>query len=129
MALLMFIYMICALRTNAIFLIIFTLLVPCFSLLAAAYWRMAQGDIVFGNRLSIVSGLLISNSSNPSVRDVVLTRKYLGCWCLTFRGHNAGLLPIRCTAVRFCGTAVVRTCWGLGQVLGPQEECVSLFGS
>jgi hypothetical protein len=55
MALLMLIYAICAIRTNVIFLIIFTALVFFFSLLAAAYWRMALGDILTGNRLSVVS--------------------------------------------------------------------------
>ncbi|PIG84798.1 hypothetical protein AARAC_001325 [Aspergillus arachidicola] len=59
MALLMFIYMVCALRTNAIFVAIFMFLVSCFSLLSAAYWRMAQADLVLGTRLSVVAGTLL----------------------------------------------------------------------
>ncbi|KAE8347385.1 hypothetical protein BDV24DRAFT_173251 [Aspergillus arachidicola] len=59
MALLMFIYMVCALRTNAIFVAVFMFLVPCFSLLSAAYWRMAQADLVLGTRLSVVAGTLL----------------------------------------------------------------------
>lgn len=43
MGVLCFIYMICALRTNAIFLAIFILLIPAFSVLAAAFWTMGKG--------------------------------------------------------------------------------------
>lgn len=41
MGVLCFIYMICALRTNVVFFLIFTLLVPAFACLAAAYWHLA----------------------------------------------------------------------------------------
>jgi uncharacterized protein len=43
MGLLCFVYMICALRTNIIFLTIFALLVPAFSCLAGFFWKLAQG--------------------------------------------------------------------------------------
>lgn len=36
-----FIFMICALRTNVVFFLIFLLLIPAFALLAAAYWHVA----------------------------------------------------------------------------------------
>jgi len=42
MGVLCLIYMICALRTNVVFLLIFTFLVPAFACLAAAYWHLAQ---------------------------------------------------------------------------------------
>lgn len=42
MGLLCFIYMICALRTNVVFFLIFVFLVPAFACLAAAYWTLAQ---------------------------------------------------------------------------------------
>ncbi|CZT13968.1 related to Y.lipolytica GPR1 protein and Fun34p [Rhynchosporium agropyri] len=41
MGLLCFIYLICALRTNVVFVIIFATLVPSFGLLAGAYWHNA----------------------------------------------------------------------------------------
>lgn len=71
MALLMFIYMLCALRTNAIFVTIFMLLVPSFSLLAAGYWRMGKGDLVLGTRLSVVSGLFVDGPGNTVMRNVI----------------------------------------------------------
>jgi uncharacterized protein len=55
MGLLMFIYTICATRTNAVYVVIFTSLILVFCLLAAAYWRLAQADVVVGNRLAVVS--------------------------------------------------------------------------
>lgn len=55
MGLLMFIYAICATRTNAVYVVIFTSLILVFCLLAAAYWRLAQEDVVVGNRLAVVS--------------------------------------------------------------------------
>jgi len=42
MGLLSFIYMICALRTNIVFFGIFLTLVPAFTLLAAAFWKVAE---------------------------------------------------------------------------------------
>jgi hypothetical protein len=55
MALLMLIYAICATRTNAIFVAIFTSLILVFSLLAASYWKVGMGDVVVANRLTVVS--------------------------------------------------------------------------
>lgn len=55
MGLLMVIYTICATRTNAVYVVIFTSLILVFCLLAAAYWRLAQADVVVGNRLAVVS--------------------------------------------------------------------------
>jgi succinate-acetate transporter protein len=43
MGVLCFIYMILALRTNIVFVLIFFFLVPAFSCLAAAYWHLALG--------------------------------------------------------------------------------------
>lgn len=62
MALLMFIYMICATRINMVFVGIFAGLILVFSLLAAAYWRLGLGDAIIGNRLTVVSfvGLVFS---------------------------------------------------------------------
>ncbi len=43
MGLLCFIYLICALRTNVVFVVIFFTLVIAFALLAAVYWQSANG--------------------------------------------------------------------------------------
>lgn len=45
MGVLCFLYMILALRTNLIFFLIFLLLVPSFSLLAAAFWSLADDPV------------------------------------------------------------------------------------
>lgn len=44
MGVLCFIYMICSLRTNLVFFLIFLLLVPTFACLATAFYRLADGD-------------------------------------------------------------------------------------
>lgn len=43
MGLLCFIYLICSIRTNICFVLIFLSLVPAFGLLAASYWKLAEG--------------------------------------------------------------------------------------
>ncbi|KAJ5172943.1 GPR1/FUN34/YaaH-class plasma membrane protein [Penicillium capsulatum] len=56
MGLLMFIYTICATRTNICFVMIFASLILVFCLLAAAYWRLGQEDEKNGNRLTVGAG-------------------------------------------------------------------------
>ncbi|KAE8396345.1 Protein alcS [Aspergillus alliaceus] len=56
MAVLVTIYMICATRTNAVYVLIFASLIIVFVLLAAAYWRLADADTVTGNRLVVGAG-------------------------------------------------------------------------
>ncbi|EMC93359.1 hypothetical protein BAUCODRAFT_133301 [Baudoinia panamericana UAMH 10762] len=58
MGVLCFIYMICALRTNVIFLLIFAFLVPAFGCLAGAYWQIAKGNMALGAQLTVVAGAL-----------------------------------------------------------------------
>lgn len=55
MGMLMFIYMICATRTNAVYVTIFLSLVIFFCMAAGAYWHMGQGNLVTGERLVVVS--------------------------------------------------------------------------
>src|SRR5271163_2719350 len=43
MGLMCFVFLICSLRTNIVFFAIFLLLVPAFSCLAAAFWKIAEG--------------------------------------------------------------------------------------
>ncbi|KAB8266407.1 Protein alcS, partial [Aspergillus minisclerotigenes] len=56
MAILVTIYMICATRTNLVYVLIFAALILVFVCLAAAYWRLADGDVVVGNRLVVGAG-------------------------------------------------------------------------
>lgn len=58
MGLLCFIYMICALRTNAVFLGIFATLVPAFCCLAGSYWHLALGNATTAGTLLVVAGAL-----------------------------------------------------------------------
>lgn len=55
MALLMVIYTVCASRTNLPFFLIFASLLIVFALLAAAYWKLGEGNEAMGNRLTVVS--------------------------------------------------------------------------
>ena len=55
MGLLCLIYLVCALRTNIVFVVIFLSLVLAFSCLAGAYWYGANGDLHSAQRLTVVS--------------------------------------------------------------------------
>jgi len=56
MGFLSLIYLICALRTNVVFVMIFATLVPAFSLLAAAYWHLALGKAGPAETYQIAAG-------------------------------------------------------------------------
>jgi len=56
MGFLCFIYMICALRTNVVFVGIFLFLVPAFGCLAGAYWHLAEGSVSTAQTLLIAAG-------------------------------------------------------------------------
>lgn len=51
----MFIFMVCATRTNVVLTLIFMSLFMVFVMLTAAYWRLGLGDAVVGNRCVVVS--------------------------------------------------------------------------
>jgi succinate-acetate transporter protein len=55
MGVLVFMYLICSLRTNVVFFIIFLLLDISLFLLTAAYWKGAAGDTAAFEKLEIVS--------------------------------------------------------------------------
>ena len=56
MGLLSFMYLICALRTNLVFVAIFTGLTMVFVLLTGSYWNSAINNMDMANRLQIVAG-------------------------------------------------------------------------
>lgn len=54
MALVVFMYLICALRTNIVFFCIFLFLDIALLLLTGAYWKAAEGDMVAFHNLEVV---------------------------------------------------------------------------
>jgi succinate-acetate transporter protein len=54
MGLLVFMYLICSLRTNIVFFGIFVFLDIALFLLTGAYWKAAEGDAVTYQRLTVV---------------------------------------------------------------------------
>jgi len=56
MGLLCFVYLVCSIRTNLIFFLIFFTLVPAFMLLAGSYFKVASGDANMGKKLAEASG-------------------------------------------------------------------------
>ncbi len=48
------IFLVCALRTNAVFMMVFVTLATGWYTLAASYWARAQGDADRGQRLEVV---------------------------------------------------------------------------
>lgn len=58
MGLLCLVYLICALRTNMVFVGIFLFLVLSFTTLAGAFWQTANGDAVLALRLQKTSGAM-----------------------------------------------------------------------
>lgn len=56
MGILCFIYMICALRTNFVFFMIFFTLVMTFCMLAGAYLQLNNGNIALAGRLQEAGG-------------------------------------------------------------------------
>ncbi|MCJ1277196.1 hypothetical protein MMC21_005006 [Puttea exsequens] len=56
MGLLSFIYLICALRTNLVFVAIFLGLLLTFVVLTGAYWQIAQGNQAFAQKLQVAAG-------------------------------------------------------------------------
>lgn len=56
MGLLSFIYLICALRTNVVFVAIFLGLLMTFVVLAGSYWQYALGNLVMAQKLQVAAG-------------------------------------------------------------------------
>lgn len=50
-----FVFMICSLRTNVVYVILFATIMTGFCLLAGCYWHLAQLNIQTAERLQVVS--------------------------------------------------------------------------
>lgn len=83
MAILMIIFLICATRTNAVFVLIFAALTMVFLLLTGAYWRLAVADSLVGNRLVVGAGAFLFIAS------------ILGFYMLIAQLFDSVALPIR----------------------------------
>jgi hypothetical protein len=59
MAFMCLIYLICSVRTNVAFVIIFLTLVIAFSCLAGAYWQASNANLVLAGRLQITAGAFL----------------------------------------------------------------------
>ncbi|KIX07095.1 uncharacterized protein Z518_05072 [Rhinocladiella mackenziei CBS 650.93] len=59
MGVLCFLYLVCALRTNICFVLIFLSLVPAFGLLAASYWKLAEGEAAVALKCQHAAGGLV----------------------------------------------------------------------
>lgn len=65
-------YLICSVRTNVVFVMVFLTLDIALFLLTGAYWKAAQGDLVSYEHLAVVSHSYSFRSSRRE-RDRVLT--------------------------------------------------------
>jgi hypothetical protein len=94
MGVLMLIFLICATRINAVYVVIFATLTLVFVFLSAAYWRLAVADALVGNRLIVVCLSLPVICMRWLMRAVVT-----GSRCFPVRGEHAGFLSPRGTVV------------------------------
>lgn len=56
MGLMCLVYLICSVRTNLVFFMIFLTLVFAFAMLAGAYWQLNNGNTVLASRLQEAGG-------------------------------------------------------------------------
>lgn len=77
------VYMICALRTNVAFVIIFLSLIPAFGMLTAGFWFQADdwaGNVAKVNRMFVVCRLFpVIDFAELNNADI-----WKGCWSLSF---------------------------------------------
>jgi succinate-acetate transporter protein len=59
MGIMCFVYLICSIRTNIAFVIIFFTLVVAFGCLAGTYWQVANGNAMLAGKLQIAAGAFL----------------------------------------------------------------------
>jgi succinate-acetate transporter protein len=77
MGVLCFIYLICSLRTNVVFVVIFFTLVIAFGLLAGAYWQIANG---LGDTPVLAQKLALFNRLNKAAGAFTFVTCMAGWW-------------------------------------------------
>ena len=111
MAVLMFIFMICATRTNVVYTLIFLSLFLVFILLSSAYWRMGLGDTTVGNRCVVVSPYSITLTFISPRWKSIFNPAPLGRWRLSLRCQSTWFLPTYSPAFRCHGISVSFASW------------------
>lgn len=56
MGIMCLVYLVCSIRTNIVFFMIFFTLVLAFAMLAGAYWQLNNGNTALAGRLQIAGG-------------------------------------------------------------------------
>lgn len=113
MGILVFMYLICSLRTNVVFFAIFLFLDVALFLLTAAYWKAAAGDLATFKTLEIVSNAAFRSRTYqlPLTPNTVLifASRAIGQWSLRIcilrlwlvlavrAAAQSGRLPVRST--------------------------------
>ncbi|KAJ6790073.1 hypothetical protein PWT90_06914 [Aphanocladium album] len=75
MGVVVFMYLICSLRTNVVFFCIFLFLDIAFFLLASAYWKAAEGDTKTFHNLEVRDGFQITLFASRMAREVAVFKK------------------------------------------------------
>lgn len=88
MGVLCFIYLICSLRTNVCFVVIFLSLVLAFGLLGGTFFHTAEGNLALAHRLQVVGLRLFV------LTWVMLADECLGCWGVCIRDFAGWLVDI-----------------------------------
>lgn len=105
MGLLCFVYLVCSVRTNVVFFVIFLTLVLAFGLLTGAYWALASdyaGNAMSAHKMVVVSSFLPFCSAGMSE-----------CWCCVMDANPVMTRrAVRARSSRLCwdGTSSLRCC-------------------
>jgi hypothetical protein len=92
MGLLVFMYLVCSLRTNVVFFLIFFFLDIALLLLTGAYWKAAEGDAAAYERLTVVG------QPRASEKRSILADMSTGVWRLCFCLLHTRMVLALCTA-------------------------------
>lgn len=102
MGIMCFIYLICGIRTNIVFEIIFLFLMLGFVLLAGAYWQLAELNASLATKLQVVS----FRFKPPTFMGKHLIMNFLslvaGWWSYPLRRLHGGLVSIFCADAGQC---------------------------
>lgn len=118
MAILMIIFLICATRTNAVFVLIFAALTMVFLLLTGAYWRLAVADSLVGNRLVVVSPPASVPATNRQQKSDLFLN-FPGRGSFSFHRKHTWVLYVDCATLRFRRFTHTHSCRGSEWALGP----------
>jgi hypothetical protein len=119
-AAMMFIYALCATRTNIVYMILFADLLVVFALLAAPYWRLGQEDAEVGERLTVVS-LIFRCVSATKPFDIILTH-FQGGGTARFLASMLDFYLLTAQLLDAVGYPVCIACWGPERCTEPSKN-------